>query len=144
MRYTQTWFSGRKVLKNVALDGILKRYNGYYMDAFIFLLDEDTENFTQYMEHTLDDREMNYIPESYFLKEVFWGSIPGLYWANTKPPMVGFDLLSEFLTGANVIEVDLKRNILEEAENNLIPTTVNVDDYFSISDDADLHKEVNT
>ena len=130
-RYTQSWFSGRKVLKNVALDGILKRYNGYYMDVFIFLLDESMSNLPDYFENQLNLMKMNYIVEDYFLKEVFWGSIPGLYWANTKPPVLGFDLLSEFLTGASVIEKTEKHDILEEAKNKLVSTPVNVNDYFT-------------
>ena len=130
-RYTESWFSGRKVLKNVAMKGILKRYNGYYMDAFLFALDDDMENFREYMEDKLNDFGFSYIPEKYFLKEIFWGSIPGMYWAYSKPPLVGFDYLTEFLTGGVVVEQTNNLDILEEAENNLIPTTVNVSEYLS-------------
>ena len=128
-RYINGWFPNRKVIKEVALNGIIKRYNGYYMDVFQFALDENTEDFREFFQERLDNMGISYIVESYFIKEIFWGSIPGLYWANSKPPMIGFDFLTEFLTGGTIIEKNLKRDILEETENNLIPTSIDLNEY---------------
>ena len=41
--------------------------------------------------------ECGYILESFNLKEVFWGSLPGLYLANNVPPLIGFQHLEELL-----------------------------------------------
>ena len=70
-----------------------------------------------------------YVLKQKVLKEIFWGSLPGLYWANTKPPQVGFRFLTEFLTGGKIIEKEEKRDLLEDAKKSLIPTTVDVAAY---------------
>ena len=85
-------------MKNAILEGIESRYNGYYFENIELLLGEDDyDDFCSYIEHALRKMECGYILESFNLKEVFWGSLPGLYLANNVPPLIGFQHLEELL-----------------------------------------------
>lgn len=128
--YTNNWFPGRKVIRSMCLEGILSRYNGYYTESFQFLLHEaDWEAFPRYFEQCLGALGVNYIVQHYRLKETFWGSIPGLFLADTRPPIVGFTCIADFI-GANPIIKVKKEDLLGNAKRNLIPTPVNVAQYF--------------
>lgn len=130
-KYTSHWCLGRKVIRKMALDHILSRYNGYYTDSFQFLLNkEDDLSFRKFFEHLLDSLGVNYLVQSYGLKDTFWGSIPGLFLANTKPPLIGFSHISEFLESKKLKHED-ETNILEDVKSSLVPTTVDVEQYFS-------------
>lgn len=132
--YTESWFPGRKAVRLMALDGILSVYNGYYTDSFQFLLGkEDNKAFPIYFEKLVDAFGVNYIVQKYRLKETFWGSIPGLFLADTRPPIIGFTSISDFL-GAEPIVEEKKEDILGNAKRNLTPTTVKVEDYFGGKD----------
>ena len=97
-QYTSHWCLSRKIVKNAILDGIESRYNGYYFENIELLLkEEDDDAFCSYIEHALRKMECGYILESFNLKEVFWGSLPGLYLANNVPPLIGFERLEELL-----------------------------------------------
>ena len=97
-QYTSHWCPSRKIVKNAILDGIENRYNGYYFENIELLLgEEDYEPFLSYIEHALRKMECGYILESFNLKEVFWGSLPGLYLANNVPPLIGFQHLEELM-----------------------------------------------
>lgn len=129
-KYTSRWFPKRKVIRRYALGDLLGQFNGYYTDSFQFLLEkEDDLPFRKFFEKKLDKIGINYIVQRYGLKETFWGSIPGLFLANQRPPVVGFRYLSEFL-GATAIEPQKKTNILDNAQSRLVPTTVDVKEYF--------------
>lgn len=133
-RYTRSWFPSRKVLRQAAITDIVSNYNGYYMDCFQFLLnDNDNVSFRNYFRAQLETIGYSFIEESYSLKEVFWGSIPGLFLANTRPPITGFHYLTDFLTGGDVKEKIIKKNILEDAKNNLIQTPIKVTDYIHVN-----------
>ncbi len=129
-KYTSRWFPKRKVVRRYALDNLLGQFNGYYTDSFQFLLEkEDDLPFRKFFEKQLDATGINYLVQRYGLKETFWGSIPGLFLANQKPPVVGFNYLSTFL-GATAIKPKQNTNILDDAKSRLIPTTVDVKAYF--------------
>lgn len=131
MKYSARWCPSRKVIKSMALDDILSRYNGYYTDSFQFALSEDDDfSFRKFFEHLLDSLGVNYIVQQYGLKETFWGSIPGLFLANSRPPIMGFSHISEFLEADELVH-EAENNILDKAESTLVPTTVNVEQYFS-------------
>lgn len=134
-KYTRTWFPSRKVLRKAALEDLLGNYNGYYMETFQFLLDDDTyDKFKRFFQNQLDVLGYSYIFESYNIKECFWGSIPGLFLANTRPPVMGFAYLAEFLHGY-IKELEDHTDILEDAKANLIPTSVDISDYLSFEQD---------
>lgn len=125
-KYTSRWFPSRSVLKKEALKGILGAYNGYYTDSFLFLLDEKAqETFPAYFENMLNAQGASYIVEEFGLKETFWGSLPGLFLANTKPPIRGFPTLGDFLHATLVTTVK-KRDILEDAKKKIIHTPVDI------------------
>ena len=42
---------------------------------------------------------------------MFWGSLPGLFLANSKPPMVGFQSLDELLLRNHVEHVEERRSL---------------------------------
>ena len=73
--------------------------------------------------------------ESYNLKEYFWGSIPGLFLANVRPPVTGFSYLAEFL-GGRVKAKPKNQHILEDATSRLVETTVDLSQYIDIGNAA--------
>lgn len=96
--YVEKWCPDRKLIKRMELDGVLGKLNGYYQENFFFLVhNRDYREFLDFLHERLKDMETIYIIESFNLKEVFWGSLPGLFLANTKPPIVGFQSLDELL-----------------------------------------------
>lgn len=97
-QYTKTWCPSRKILKKRMLDGILRNCNGYYTEQYFLLLpEEQTESITEELETRLNRAGVAYIFESFNLKEVWWGSLPGLFLANNAPPLTGFDALGDIM-----------------------------------------------
>ena len=45
----------------------------------------------------LDSMELPYLVENYHQKNVWWGSLPGMFRSNIVPPILGFDSLDELL-----------------------------------------------
>lgn len=123
-KYTSKWFPNRKIIRELALAGILGKYNGYYSEVFLFLVDtDDYEAVKSRVIGLFEDAECSYILESYNLKEVFWGTLSGLYLANARPPLVGFESLAEFL-GATITEkivpqIELAPRVQSETEKML-------------------------
>ena len=76
----------------------MKTLNGYHMDAFFFPFEEE-----QYpaerdrLTALLDSMELPYLIENYHQKNVWWGSLPGMFRSNIVPPILGFDSLDELL-----------------------------------------------
>ena len=115
--YVRRWCSGRKNLKRMELDGILGNINGYYQENFFFLVyDEDFDDFIEFLNDMLKNMHIIYRIESFNLKETFWGSLPGLFLANSKPPIVGFQSLDELLL-RNHVEHKEERRRLENVVN---------------------------
>lgn len=124
------WCPSRKILRREVVQGLLGKYNGYYTNLFQFFLpQEDDERFRSFFARQLNQLQCSYIAESYHLKEAFWGSIPGLFLADIQPPVIGFSHLSEFLT-AQIKRKPPKQDILEDAKARLVPTSVDVQQYF--------------
>lgn len=131
LRYTKGWFPGRKLLRKQATGDLLGKYNGYFMDTLQFLLDPDElEAFRPFFRHLLDVQQCSYIEEDFNLKEIFWGCIPGLFLANTRGPVQGFPYLSDFLTTKRIEKI-VHQDILKDAKSNLVPTSVDVQQYLS-------------
>ena len=97
-RYTNKWCSGRKSIMKAINNGILSHINGYYSNCFFFLLDKDEyEKIVSYCEKVMDILQRVYIIESYNLKDIWWGSLAGLFRANITDPIMGFDSIDELL-----------------------------------------------
>jgi hypothetical protein len=96
--YASRWCSGRKSIKKLIHKDILNTINGYHMDAFFTLLTEDMYNQVEtYIENILTTLELPYIIEDFNLKDIWWGSLAGIFRANTTPPIIGFSSIDELL-----------------------------------------------
>lgn len=103
--YTSKWCPQRKNIRKMELDNLLGKINGYYQEHFFFLLNPvDYEPFLDYLRDMFETIQQIYIIESFNLKEVFWGSLPGLFLANAKPPIVGFSSLDDLLFREHIDE----------------------------------------
>lgn len=119
LKYTSRWFPTRSVIRHMATDDLFGDYNGYYTDTFLFPLDEEHDApFQAELRAVLNHAEIPYIVEEYNLKEVFWGSIPGIFLANAHPPITGFGDLSEFLH-ATIETKEEREDVLKNAESHV-------------------------
>ena len=120
-KYTGRWCLGRKIMLEEIKKGILSDLNGYCWNGFIFLL-EDTEYeiFHAYFEEYLQTKGISYIFEHYNLKDVWWGSLPGMFLANITPPEIGFDSVEEFILHKDAVKSERQehkfKKILDEME----------------------------
>jgi hypothetical protein len=97
-KYISKWCGGRKSLKDIITDKLLSNLNGYYSGAFIFLIESDRhEELMEYCQMTLNELEIPYLFEEYNLKDVWWGSLPGMFRANITAPIVGIRHLEDLL-----------------------------------------------
>ena len=121
-KYCGNWCSNRKIMLKEIERGILSNFNGYYWNGFIFLLDnEKYEKVRTDLEKYLTLKESAFVFEKYNLKDVWWGSLAGMYLANITPPIVGFESVEEFILTQEKLKSERQENkfqkILEEMEN---------------------------
>lgn len=136
LKYTRKWFPKRKVMRAFATDDLLARYNGYYTESLqLFLTHQNDQHFRESFATALTNARLPFAFESYNLKEYFWGSIPGLFLANVRPPVTGFSYLAEFL-GGRVKAKPKNQHILEDATSRLVETTVDLSQYIDIGNAA--------
>ncbi|WP_298595473.1 hypothetical protein [uncultured Mitsuokella sp.] len=96
--YTGRWCGGRKSIRKEINDGILKKLNGYHTESFFLPFEPDRyEEDCARVRTFLDTLKIPYIIEDYNQKDVWWGSIPGMFRSNITPPIIGFDSLGELL-----------------------------------------------
>lgn len=132
LRYTRKWFPKRKVVRNFATEDLIGRYNGYYTDTLqLFLHAETDSDFRRAFREALEDAQYSFTFESYNLKERFWGSIPGLFLADVRPPVLGLPYLGVFLDG-KIKAKPKNQHILEDAASKLVPTTVDLSQYIPL------------
>ena len=121
-KYCGNWCPNRKIMLREIERGILSNFNGYYWNGFILLLDETKyEEVRTHLEKTLTLKESAFVFEKYNLKDVWWGSLAGMYLANITPPLVGFESIEEFILHNEKIQTERQehkfKKILEEIEN---------------------------
>ena len=76
----------------------MSKLNGYCWNGFIFSVDAaEYENFQESLSEYFQVQEFSFVFEHYNLKDVWWGSLPGVYLANVTPPIVGFDSVEGFI-----------------------------------------------
>ena len=124
-KYCGNWCPNRKIMLKEIERGILSNFNGYYWNGFIFLLDnEKYEKVRTDLEKYLTLKESAFVFEKYNLKDVWWGSLAGMYLANITPPIVGFESAEEFILKKKSAKAEKQENkfqkILEEMENGQI------------------------
>ena len=121
--YSGRWCDSRKTMLKKIEESVLQEVTGYFWNGFIFHLDEaNYESFREYVSENMQERELLYVLESYNLKDVWWGSLSGMYLANITPPLVGFSSAENLL---------LSRVAKVEAENNQFSEIM---EQFNVSD----------
>lgn len=97
-KYINNWANGRSTVKRVLFQHVLNDLSGYYSKTFVFLLDMDTAvRMKKFIKQCGDRLQIPYVIESFNLKDVWWGTLPGLFRANLTPPIIGFNSLESFL-----------------------------------------------
>ena len=98
-RYTAKWCPGRASIKELICKDILGEINGYYSNIFVFAVDSDKISESKaYIDRVFRSLQLNLIIESFNFKDVWWGSIAGIYSANIpNPPITGFNSITELL-----------------------------------------------
>lgn len=96
--YLSRWCEGRKSIRELITDGLSGQLNGYYSDSYFLLVPRDRdEDIDHYTRNILDILHVPYTMEQYNRKDVWWGSLPGIFRANITPPQMGFSGLGELL-----------------------------------------------
>ena len=96
--YMGRWCSGRKSVKKLIEAPLLGRLTGYYMKSLFLLADKSQEKAIEgYLREVLNRLEQLYIIEDYNRKDVWWGSLPGVFRANIAPPQMSFAGLTELM-----------------------------------------------
>ena len=120
-KYSEKWCVGRKTMLKKIEEEILQEVTGYYWDGFIFHLDAtEYEKFLEKAEKNLREREILYRIEKFNLKDVWWGSLAGMYLANITPPIVGFNSIEEIILhkkSSAVAEKNQFEKIMEQLGN---------------------------
>ncbi len=97
-KYTHAWANGRSTVKRTLLQHVLNELSGYYAKNFVFLLEDQTaERMKKFIQQCGNQLQIPYVIESYNLKDVWWGTLPGLFRANLTPPIIGFNSIESFL-----------------------------------------------
>ena len=97
-KYCGKWCPHRKIMLEEIENGILSKLNGYCWNGFIFSVDAvEYEIFQASLSEYFQAQEFSFLFEHYNLKDVWWGSLPGVYLANITPPLVGFESVEGFI-----------------------------------------------
>lgn len=116
--YTAKWCPSRKYIKDMLTDGILQKLNGYYNNQMIFLIPAiDYERMSEYLRTILYEMELPFIIEDYNAKDLWWGSLPGLFRAGLVPPLCGFSSLEELLAMEKSEEAEEEEANREETDD---------------------------
>ncbi len=117
-KYTHSWADGRKTVKRVLQRHVLNELSGYYAKNFVFLLDQATmPRMKKFIKQCGNQLQIPYVIESFNLKDVWWGTLPGLFRANLTPPIIGFNSIESFL--ANPLYDFNQSSNKEEAKENV-------------------------
>ncbi|MBR3721653.1 MAG: hypothetical protein IKN12_02725 [Selenomonadaceae bacterium] len=104
--YTTAWCKGRKSIKNLMLNDIITDLSGYYTDTLILLADKkERELVEKNLSDLLSDLELSFRIEEYNRKDVWWGTLPGVFRANVMPPITGFSGLYDLLSHKSVKKI---------------------------------------
>ena len=96
--YMGKWCQGRKSIRRSLTADLIGEMNGAYSENYQLLVKASTKAAVEdYVRHMLDLLEVPYVIEDYNRKDVWWGSLPGLFRANAAAPQIGFAGLNELL-----------------------------------------------
>lgn len=97
-RYTSRWCPGRKSILDKITEGILSDMNGYFSHSLIVCVPQKSRSVVEEdMVYLLQAAQMPYIREEFNARDVWWGSLPSLFRANIRPPIVGVSSLDVLL-----------------------------------------------
>ena len=121
-KYSGVWCAGRKTMLKKIEEEIIGEVTGYFWNGFIFHLDAaNYEKFREYAEKKMREEENLYVIEDYNLKDVWWGSLAGMYLANITPPLIGFNSAENLLLHKNIsdtAQVEHKfQEVMEKLDN---------------------------
>lgn len=97
-RYMSQWCIGRHSMLRFIQERLQGNLFGYDTCSFLFS-HEDPKQLTTIMEQAqtvMEKLGLPFIVEEFNLKDVFWGSLPGLFRANLVPPVTTADSWNEF------------------------------------------------
>ena len=81
----------------------MQRLNGYYNNQTVALVSqEDYARTEAYLEKLLGMLGIPYIVEDFNAKDLWWGSLPGLFRAAVVPPICGFRTIEELLATKHI------------------------------------------
>lgn len=97
-KYAGKWCHLRKTMRERMMEGILSALNGYSYHGFIFHLKEgEATDFQASVSDFLMERQLPFLFEEFNLKDIWWGSLPGVYLANITPPLLGLPSLESLI-----------------------------------------------
>lgn len=98
-KYMSTWCKNRMAVKDCIKETLLRDTNGFYMNSFIFFHEDENllNHNIKYIQQIIEMMGLPYIIENKNYKDVWWGSIPGIFRANITPPIQGLKDLYSFL-----------------------------------------------
>ena len=89
-RYTSRWCPGRKSILDKICDGLLSELNGYFTHALVVSVPISKEHEAgPFIDHLLSAAKIPYVKEDFNARDVWWGSLPSLFRANIRPPIIG-------------------------------------------------------
>ena len=112
-RYMMAWCQGRKSVKKFIADDIFPgEFHGLASENLIFITERDNKDLAEYIFDVMNALELPYILESFNLKDVWWGSLPGIFRANINPPAISMENIYEML-------FPIEKPLLESEEKNV-------------------------
>ncbi len=97
--YMSKWCGGRNSVKKLIKEPLLGEFTGLYASNLFLLTDKGHgKEIERYIREVLNRLETLYIVEDYNRKDVWWGSLPGLFRANLTPPQMSFAGLQELMS----------------------------------------------
>ena len=116
-KYTSGWCPNRKYIKKGLMDGLIGgNFCGCYSEYFIFLFnDSNFKSFSDFMTELLKKVQASFRVESFRFKDIWWGSLPGIFRADIQYPVVYFSSLGELLQKSTKEQV-----VVEEVDPNAI------------------------
>lgn len=103
-KYTSSWCSDRSGVKDAIKKGLLFELNGYYTNS-LFLFENDEDKLDISISNTkkiLETIQVPYIEETKNYKDVWYGSLPGIFRANLVPPIQGTSVV-QFMAIGNLL-----------------------------------------
>lgn len=98
-KYTAIWCAGRKyVKKGIFEDIMVGDIKGYFSEYFIFNMNEKNyDHFMEFATDFLNRKKILYRIEQYNLKDIWWGSLAGIFRADVEPPVTFFPAIGDLL-----------------------------------------------